>query len=174
MKKIFLVIAFLCAAFCASAQYADPQLKVKRGHMYADGVKLDDAQVVEMFSRVDMIYGTDVSGEYMINREKYNTGRWLNIGSTIGFVSGTVLGYVGLLSCFVGITSRPIGQACLYSAIPLYFGSIGCGIAGGIMTRRSMNNMKIMAADYNAMSGARQPELTFGPTQNGVGFALSF
>ena len=49
MKKIFLVIAFLCAAFCASAQYADPQLKVKRGHMYADGVKLDDAHLDNIF-----------------------------------------------------------------------------------------------------------------------------
>lgn len=58
----------------------------------------------------------------------------------------------------------------------LLIGAGAAGMGAGIPLLVSGNRiMKGIAADYNSrLAGNKQPELTFGPCRNGVGFALNF
>jgi hypothetical protein len=62
----------------------------------------------------------------------------------------------------------------------VFWGSVGCEIAGERMLKRNNTHLKSLARTYNAFSRTGSPsgtpsvELSFGPTVSGFGLALNF
>lgn len=190
MKRIVLIIAMCLVAFNASAQYAvmdGQELSVRFGRVYSDGVKLTDAQATAVFATLD-----DIDGDmaYMEYRKKYKTGAWLTAGGVVGSLAGAFMGMFGLILAVsepVGVSpeeitynANAIGRMLLIGGGVVFWGSVGCEIAGERMLKRNNTNLKSLARTYNAYSRTGSPsgtpavELSFGPTVSGFGLALNF
>lgn len=193
MKRVILIFALCLVAFSASAQYAvmeDQQLSVSFGRVYADGVKLSDAQAAALFAQLDGIDGISRLKDYTYYRDKYKTGAWLTAGGTISAFAGyfmTIFGVIMAVSEPVGSLGEPssssvnaIGTGLLVGGSVMFYGGIGCSIAGISMLGRNNSHLKSLARTYNAFSrtnslpGAPSVELSVGTTANGLGLALNF
>lgn len=185
MKRIILVVVMCLAAYSASAQYADSELTVSFGRVYADDVKLSDAQAAALFAKLEEIDGMSRMKDYMYYRDKYKTGAWLTAGGCISSSAGFFMTLFGLLMAVSeplgvpdpenGVSSTNVlGRGLLVGGSVFLYGGIGCSIAGISLIGRSNSNLKSMARTYNAFSRAYPSELSFGPTANGVGLALNF
>lgn len=184
MKRIVLVLVLCFAAFSASAQYANRELTVSFGRVYADGMKLTDAEAAALFSELDSIDGMSSIKDYTYYRDKYKTGAWLTAGGCISASVGYFMSLFGLIIAVsepVGVpdyenssSSNAYGVGLLIGGSAMFYGGIGCSIAGISMLGKNNSRLKSLARTYNAFTRPYSSELSFGPTANGVGLALNF
>ncbi|MBR5300802.1 MAG: hypothetical protein IKU36_11225 [Bacteroidales bacterium] len=194
MKKFIFIVALFLVAFSASAQYAvmeGQQLSVSFGRVYADGVKLTDAQADALFAQLDGIDGISRLKDYTYYRDKYKTGAWLTAGGTVSAFAGyfmSIFGVIMALSEPVGVPENEyssssvnsIGNGLLIGGTVMFYSGIGCSIAGISMLGRNNSQLKSLARTYNAFSRTNSlsrtdyVEFSFGPTASGVGLALNF
>ena len=194
MKRIILLALLSLVAFSASAQYAavdGQQLTVRFGRVYSDGIKLNDAQAAALFAQLDGLDGMSRIKDYTYYRDKYKTGAWLTASGTVSTFAGYIMSLFGLIMAIsepVGVPEpeytsssvNAIGTGLLLGGSVMFYGGIGCSIAGVSMLGRNNSNLKSLARTYNAFSrtnsfsGINSTELFFGPTASGLGLALNF
>lgn len=173
MKKIIMIICAMTMALTASAQYADTDLVVKNGCIYADGVRLSDQQAAACFNDV---FGTDRSGDYLKYAQGYRRGLGMTIGGGTAFLTGASVSAVG----FSKILMKGIGREEFKRAQTMTIASSFVTVGGAVVMligipalTKNSTRLNSLAAYHNA-GRARSSELALGPTSNGVGFALNF
>lgn len=173
MKKIIMLICAMTMALTASAQYAGTDLIVKKGHIYSDGIRLDDDQAVACFRD---IYGTDLSADYLKYAQGYRRGLGMTIGGGTAFLAGVSVSAVG----FSKILMKGIGGESFRRAQTMTIASSFVTIGGAVVMlvgipkmTKNTTRLNALAAYYNA-GHSRSAEMTLGPTPNGIGFALNF
>lgn len=173
MKKIFMVILAAVVSLTASAQYADTDLTVKGGCVYADGVRLSDDQAAACFRNV---YGIDRSADYIRYAKGYRRGLGMTIAGGTAFVAGGTVFAVG----FSKILMKGIGGAEFKKAQTMAIASSFVTLGGAVVTlvgiptlTRNSSRLHDLAA-YRNDDRSLSPEISLGPTENGVGFALRF
>lgn len=173
MKKIIMMVFAAVVCLTASAQYADTDLIVKGGCVYADGVRLSDDQAAACFRNV---YGTDRSTDYLQYVKGYRRGLGMTIVGGTAFVAGTTVFTVG----FSKILMKGIGGTEFRKAQTMSIASSFVTLGGAVVTligiptlTKNSSRLHDLAAYRNA-GRSFSPEISLGPTQNGIGFALNF
>ena len=137
-------------------------LKYSRGNLWDGENRLDKSEVQKMLLEQDF-------DKYMSSRRLYKSGMGLTIAGGVLVVSNSIpliwheyfhqvdpdypVTRPGVLLNFAGLA---LGGAMLVSGVPCLCTGVG--------------KMKNLAASYNGY----QPQLTFGPTSEGIGLALKF
>ncbi len=173
MKKFFMILLAAVVSLTASAQYADTDLTVKGGCVYADGVRLSDDQAAACFRNV---YGIDRSADYIRYAKGYRRGLGMTIAGGTAFVAGGTVFAVG----FSKILMKGIGGAEFNKAQTMAIASSFVTLGGAVVTlvgiptlTRNSSRLHDLAA-YRNDDRSLSPEISLGPTENGVGFALRF
>ena len=171
MKRLIISLIAIClAAWCASAQYARPSaLNVRAGKVFADGVRLTDSEAFNMFADLN---GYNRSFDYQSYRNGYKTG----VGLMIGGAGALVLGYGAVYGATLSIllNASPSAVPLMMAGAILFYGGAGCMIAGIPVLCVYNSRMKDLARAYNYHNSRPDMNLSFGATNNGVGFALNF
>ena len=155
------LLAFLTPS-AAYAQYRDTtetsMLSYRKGHLEMQGSRLSNEEV-------RLLVGEDYA--------KYCRGRKQRLAGTILTPIGSCLLGASLYLEYIGLITTMFGKPFPFYA-GLALNAFGGGVlASGIATLRGgRSNLKEIATDYNGrQSGA---EVSFGPTENGIGLAVRF
>lgn len=173
MKRIIMILFAVTMALTASAQYNDSYLVVKNGHVYADGVRLTDEQAAACFTD---IYGADRSGDYLDYAKGYRRGLGMTIGGGAAFVAGGSVftaGFAKILMKGIGGEEFKRAQSMSIASSFVTLGGAVVMLVGIPTLTKNSTRLKNLTAYRNSGHSA-SPEITLGPTSNGIGFALNF
>lgn len=201
MKKFVLVLVFLIAASAMMhAQYATPHHAKRAGcSVKLDGTKLSQEETAQLFSDID---DEDYSDEWATARG-WRTGGIVMIsvgsglalvglgtaivgvlisavGATVGATAGAIAGSIGGSDTAEQASSQGAqngAQAGVpYAQAGVIIGAVGAAtaIAGIPITAVNCSRMNKIVDKYNNAQAVPAAELSFGPTQNGMGLRLNF
>lgn len=161
MKKLVLIA--LCALFgslMANAQYvpAQPEKGANLstnffGQVLANGQKISNEELTNF---LDSYQYADIKDPL-----RKTKGGLITAGVGLGLVATGVVAY----ECFDDLLYAIFGWPCLIGGLVC----TGIGVPKFFINKSKVN--KVLDA-YN--QGKAQPTLSFGPQQNGIGFALNF
>lgn len=176
MKKVFFIALLSVISFSLSAQ---THVEIKRSQVFQDGQKLTKDQAAALFSDVN---GIDMSGDYLKYRSGYKTGLGLIIGGSSLLSAGALIMGGGAVSALLlGIPVALTGED-MPKGVDIAIG-VGCGamIAGAAALVAGVptlcvykSRLKNMGKEYNSSRALQDVQLTFGPQNGGIGFALNF
>jgi uncharacterized membrane protein YidH (DUF202 family) len=159
MKRLTLILITIALSVAAHAQYADNELRVKRGKVYSGEVRLTEAQTMDLFSNVG---GVDRTADYQDIAHRYKVGKTME---TVGLVTFGVSGVAGVAS-FLGIFIY-MNNKTMFNVSRVSLCTCGVLLWGGAIT-----SICGTAKKRNANQDLR--ELTLGVQQNGLGLSLRF
>lgn len=176
MRRILFIVLMSVISFSLSAQ---THVEIKRARVFQDGQKLTKDQAAALFSDVN---GMDMSGDYLKNRSGYRTGLGLIIGGSSLLSAGALIMGGGAVSAVIlGIPMALTGDD-MPKGVDIALG-VGCGamIAGAAALVAGVptlcvykSRLKNMGEEYNCARTSNDVQLTFGPQNGGLGFALNF
>ena len=180
MKRVALLTGLLIACLCL-AQNAKAQFihQIQRNHadfLTQDGRKLSDVELIDLV-------GENVFSETVVGaRKQFNSGKWLIIGGSIGLAAGELAGLSGIAILSLEPTSesdlnydyyrqKAIGRALFYGSCSVFVLG-GLALSAGIPLRIiGRNRLNWVEENYN---GHQNLSCSFGLTDNGFGLALNF
>lgn len=195
MKRLLFLLICGFITIAASAQYAVKDVPVLKGsRVFVDGDKIPNEAVVAYLASA---YDDSVADAWTGNRNAYKTGLGLTIAGsslawcgsltfTAGIIAGAgtlitvpILGMVGTVSGDMKPAGDYLGSGM--SAAELMISIGGCSALAGLAMLASgipvlcvyKKRLKTMFQEYGP-GLASDINLSFGPTCNGVGLALTF
>ena len=159
MKRLFLLLSFVIMSLSASAQYADTDLSIKRGQVYAGDELLTETQLLDLYSNVG---GVDRTADYLDIARRYKVGKTMN---TVGLVTFGVSGITGVAS-FLGIFIN-MGDKVKFNLCRASLCASGILFWGGAIT-------SIVGTKKKRKASEDLLNLTLGAQPGGLGLSLTF
>ena len=159
MKRLTLILITIALSVAAHAQYADNELRVKRGKVYSGEVRLTEAQTMDLFSNVG---GVDRTADYMDIAHRYKVGKTMETVGLVTFGVSGVAGVASLLGIFIHMGNKTmfnVSRVSLCTCGVLFWGGAITSICGTTKKRNANQDLR---------------ELTLGVQQNGLGLSLRF
>ena len=159
MKRLLLLFSFVIMSLSASAQYADTDLSIKRGQVYAGDELLTETQLLDLYSNVG---GLDRTADYLDIARRYKVGKTMNTVGLVTFGVSGITGVASLLGIFINMGDKVkfnLCRASLCASGILFWGGAITSIYGSVKKRKANDDLW---------------ELTFGAQQNGLGLTFNF
>lgn len=159
MKRLLLLLSFVMISLSASAQYADTDLSIKRGQVYAGDELLTETQLLDLYSNVG---GVDRTADYLDIARRYKVGKTMNTVGLVTFGFSGITGVASLLGIFINMGDKVkfnLCRASLCASGILFWGSAITSIVGTKKKRKASEDLH---------------NLTFGAQPGGLGLSLNF
>ena len=159
MKRLFLLLSFVMISLSASAQYADTDLFIKRGQVYAGDELLTETQLLDLYSNVG---GVDRTADYLDIARRYKVGKTMNTVGLVTFGVSGITGVVSLLGIFINMGDKVkfnLCRASLCASGILFWGGAITSIVGTKKKRKASEDLR---------------NLTLGVQPGGLGLSLNF
>ena len=143
----------------ASAQYADTDLSIKRGQVYAGDELLTETQLLDLYSNVG---GVDRTADYLDIARRYEVGKTMNTVGLVTFGVSGITGVASLLGIFINMGDKVkfnLCRASLCASGILFWGGAITSIIGTKKKRKASEDLR---------------NLTLGAQPGGLGLSLSF
>ena len=159
MKRLFLLLSFVIMSLSASAQYADTDLSIKRGQVYAGDELLTETQLLDLYSNVG---GVDRTADYLDIARRYKVGKTMNTVGLVTFGVSGITGVASLLGIFINMGDKVkfnLCRASLCASGILFWGGAITSIVGTKKKRKASEDLL---------------NLTLGAQPGGLGLSLTF
>ena len=159
MKRLTLILITIALSVAAHAQYADNELRVKRGMVYSGEVRLTEAQTMDLFSNVG---GVDRTADYLDIARRYKVGKTMNTVGLVTFGVSGITGVASLLGIFINMGDKVkfnLCRASLCASGILFWGGAITSIVGTKKKRKASEDLR---------------NLTLGVQPGGLGLSLNF
>lgn len=159
MKRLFLLLSFVIMSLSASAQYADTDLSIKRGQVYAGDELLTETQLLDLYSNVG---GVDRTADYLDIARRYKVGKIMNTVGLVTFGVSGMTGVASLLGIFINMGDKVkfnLCRASLCASGILFWGGAITSIVGTKKKRKASEDLR---------------NLTLGAQPGGLGLSLTF
>ena len=159
MKRLFLLLSFVIMSLSASAQYADTDLSIKRGQVYAGDELLTETQLLDLYSNVG---GVDRTADYLDIARRYKVGKTMNTVGLVTFGFSGITGVASLLGIFINMGDKVkfnLCRASLCASGILFWGGAITSIVGTKKKRKASEDLH---------------NLTLGVQPGGLGLSLNF
>lgn len=159
MKRLLLLLSFVMMSLSASAQYADTDISIKRGQVYAGDELLTENQLLDLYSNVG---GVDRTADYLDIARRYKVGKTMNTVGLVTFGVSGITGVASLLGIFINMGDRVkfnLCRASLCASGILFWGGAITSIVGTKKKRKASEGLR---------------NLTLGVQPGGLGLSLNF